>query len=672
MKMMIWKELRENAKWAALGGGGLLLAEVFALSSWRRTVSPMDNGVTLCSDTFLMVSAFGCAAIGLALGLLQIVPERARDRWASLLHRPVPVRQLFWGKAIAGLLLLAIAAGLPCLLCVLWVARPGYFPAPFLPDLAVPAASDLLLGGVCYLTAMLLALSRGSWWGQRGAVACFAAGIFALHFIGYYHAAPAILGLVAAGVAASAAFQNVNRPWHGKAAIALIFLFGLVTACQWTGTGLQKLLRQPRPSSYYYPTFQIARDGAVFILQPQSDNRAQLMDLQGRPVTDERYTRPETDRAFLYLQPLGYRAAFESGSSSWDLRSPQRYVQAVGYDNMSPEIWYLLTAKKYYVGYDKRSGRAIGLCDAEGFKAPDAVPHPFADLPQQAGSFSLLVSGSRLYRCDFAERRLTLLLEGGNGSRLQATEYPYPLKDPRTAVAMESGIRILGSNGAPLFEVPYGHDAQGWPQLSVTSTTDYARLYLQYGPSMDQINSGRPYVMHLDVLDAEGRLIETHTTPPASYRRKYSPGWGDRLARLTQMPGPSLLTDLGTGSDAVDGKLSQLIDVNGPYFAKRTERTILVFLALGCGVLAALWARRASLSRGRTSWWIACAMLFGVAGLLAFRLAVTWSAIRPCPACHRTRSVRRTSCPHCHSDWPTPAANGAEIFEPMAGESAPA
>ena len=32
MKTIIWKELRENAKWALLAGFGLLVAEIYALS----------------------------------------------------------------------------------------------------------------------------------------------------------------------------------------------------------------------------------------------------------------------------------------------------------------------------------------------------------------------------------------------------------------------------------------------------------------------------------------------------------------------------------------------------------------------------------------------------------------------------------------------------------------
>ena len=39
MKAMIWKEIRENFKWAALAFLGLVLAEIYALSTERTNFS---------------------------------------------------------------------------------------------------------------------------------------------------------------------------------------------------------------------------------------------------------------------------------------------------------------------------------------------------------------------------------------------------------------------------------------------------------------------------------------------------------------------------------------------------------------------------------------------------------------------------------------------------------
>ena len=73
MKAIIWKELRENFKWATLALLALTLAEFYFLAGERHNLQSF-NGITLCSSSFLLVTAFGCSAIGALLGALQILP----------------------------------------------------------------------------------------------------------------------------------------------------------------------------------------------------------------------------------------------------------------------------------------------------------------------------------------------------------------------------------------------------------------------------------------------------------------------------------------------------------------------------------------------------------------------------------------------------------------------
>jgi hypothetical protein len=149
MKAMIWKEMRENFKWALLGFLGLLLAEIYALAGEQKSFSP-QLGISLCGTAFLMMSSMGCAVVGGALGVAQILPERRRDQWAALLHRPVRREVIFFGKVATGLLLYFLATGLPLLASTWYAATPRNFPAPFVPGLMLPGASDLLLGVVFF------------------------------------------------------------------------------------------------------------------------------------------------------------------------------------------------------------------------------------------------------------------------------------------------------------------------------------------------------------------------------------------------------------------------------------------------------------------------------------------------------------------------------------------
>lgn len=79
MKMMIWKELRENFKWAVLALIGLALAEIYGLYYTDQN-NPNNQGITLLNPTFLMATSLGNAVAGLLLGLVQILPEQRRDQ----------------------------------------------------------------------------------------------------------------------------------------------------------------------------------------------------------------------------------------------------------------------------------------------------------------------------------------------------------------------------------------------------------------------------------------------------------------------------------------------------------------------------------------------------------------------------------------------------------------
>ena len=69
MKAMLWKEFRENFKWALLAMVVLGLAEFYGMTKRDYMVSFEDTS-TLCKSSFLMVTTFGCAAVGLLLGLV--------------------------------------------------------------------------------------------------------------------------------------------------------------------------------------------------------------------------------------------------------------------------------------------------------------------------------------------------------------------------------------------------------------------------------------------------------------------------------------------------------------------------------------------------------------------------------------------------------------------------
>ena len=661
MKSMIWKELRENLKWAALAFFCLLLAEAFTLSLEREMIGNRFDDITLCSSAFLMVSAFGCSAIGAALGALQILPELRRDQWASLLHRPIPRHVILLGKVAAGLVLYGLATGLPLLASIAYVALPGRFPAPFVPGLAAPAASDLLLGIVFYFAAILLGLHSGRWFGSRGAIALAPVAVMTIHLAGDW---PFALPLGAAVVLFIAAWGAILgsvalRPWITRLALGVVILTGAGAAFLFVGmplrTGSQSAIMSDGATSFY-----IAHDGAV--LRWKRDGG--LVDEQGHDVPDERYG-DNSGRYSLYPHPFANRARpgarrFDRGS-----RSSNRDVELVAGSHTSPEFWYLIDGpRSYFIGYDTLSARCIGICDADGFKSPAAIPRPFASEPQreplQAPPIVFWV-GSQIFAADFADRRLTPLLDVGGDTIYGVLKFPYTSNHPRVAVALSSIIRILDLTGAPIFTLPYGHDARHSPEVSITATDDFSRMFLVYTQGIYSILRKQDAAVHLDVMDVQGRRIAVHTiahtdvtTPP--------PPPGARIADLLNMPVPALL--------AVSwARHHEFYSVFGNFGATmlteldHREFYALFTLAIILSGLACLWARRAGLSAARTVTWITLTLLFGLAGFLAYRLSTHWPALVRCPRCAQRRPVAASSCPHCHAAWEPLPPTGAEIFD---------
>ncbi len=235
MMAICWKELRENYRWALLALLGLGVAQWYALHQGEEAYSFGYNwsgkGLLLDSPPFLAVTTFGCAAAGLLLGFLQILPELRRDRWASLLHRPVSRGVVFRGKAVSGLILYALATVPPFLFSVWLVATPGHFGAPFLPTMTLAGTADICAGAAYYFAALAMTLPRGVWFGTR--VFPLLAAVHLTYFVTgvefFYVAVEAAvlmaLALFAAGWATMLQQDRLGpRPWIGKfACLAVVF-----------------------------------------------------------------------------------------------------------------------------------------------------------------------------------------------------------------------------------------------------------------------------------------------------------------------------------------------------------------------------------------------------------------------------------------------------------------
>lgn len=666
MKSMLWKELRENLRWAALAFFALLLGEAYALSGAR---DGSGYGIGLCSSSFLFVSAFGCSAIGAALGMIQILPELRRDQWASLLHRPVPRSSIFFGKVVAGLILYTLATGLPLLASMAYVASPGRIAAPFLPQLAIPAASDLLLGGVFYSAALLVALHRGRWIGSKAIIVLGAVAVLMIHVAGGF---PFLLPLVAMVVLFLAAWGAMEgslaaRPRISIFTLGLFLLLGAQAGLLFLAAVLGSLRRHEYQGDPV-PRLHIATDGVVMLSSVQGkDRHTVLTDMDGKPITDERYTNNTQSTFGLYPSNLADRAQTDYTDFWWRSRSSEDWVELINYQYETPERWYLIKgSRSYFVGYDRLSGRCLGYLDADGFKAANAPIHPFATQPK-GGQFQaipyLFWIGTKLITVDFGDRQITPIADFDNDKILGATPFPNNGEQTRIAVALQSEIRFYDSHGALLASVPYGYDASGTPIINITATGDFSRTFLQYSPSY---YTSTVNLTHLDVFDGQMQRIESYTRDEGGYR-VFPLSWVGYFETLTNMPVPSLgwtLRDrMNAGKPQFSGiNAGLLADVAGSLMKNRHLIELCVFAVL-LSVGAGFWAHRVGLTRGQTVGWIIMTLVFGLPGFLVFRMCTAWPTQVQCPHCSRLRPVSANACPRCQQTWQAVAPNGSEIFE---------
>ena len=79
---MVWKELRENARWAAalvLISGGVVYA--LRQAQLYPSISNYYRAESLTTYVFQMVTVVGSAGAALLLGVMQTLPERRPDAW---------------------------------------------------------------------------------------------------------------------------------------------------------------------------------------------------------------------------------------------------------------------------------------------------------------------------------------------------------------------------------------------------------------------------------------------------------------------------------------------------------------------------------------------------------------------------------------------------------------
>ena len=686
MKAMLWKELRENLKWALLAMVGLGLAEIYGLY-YIDPMNPNDRGVTLCNPAFLMATSFGNAFVGLLLGLVQILPEQRRDQWAALLHRPVSRAVIFRGKALAGFLLYLLAALPPFLLCFWLAATPGHFVAPFVPELILPGVSDMCTGGVFYFAALTVALQRGSWFGARTFALLAAVYLLCSMSSRFYLVVEAdvIFGLILFTAAWGAMLSNGkfhDRPWLARLALLAAVFYGVC------GIGLlaSKMILAGQGFSYFTGSeYKVTQDGQPIIVS-NKNMVTTVTDLAGHPIHDVRFTGNRSYANEINLYDMTYRLGdshgYEPGNDYFDYRRSYDYVGEI--ENYGPYEapiqWFFLNTAHYAVGIDRRTKAVAEIADRSGFKPPGSPVEPFTGKQSHWYDTPCLVQeGNDAFIYDLTrEERKPLAGNGATpiyGFNLQTYSLPGGKGSNQIiAVARGHGVELFDSNGVFMTALPYDPrvnlDRWGTLQFGLNSMAD--RFYLVYRPSawvpQEQKEKMPDY---LDEVDAKGAILHSYTLPPLP-STPYQRTWLDYLGENFHAPA---IWFWNLAYQKIGAALGIKHLVEGANFSfhshwprvKQISEEIVAWSFLFAAI-ALGWARGRGMAWRRAWAWAGFVFAFNLAGLVTFRIMADFPVRVPCPRCGRQRPIEETKCPHCQAGWSVPAPRGIEIFD----DSAPA
>jgi hypothetical protein len=646
-----------------------------------------DQG-TICKSSYLMATTFGCAAVGLILGLIQILPEQRRDQWAALLHRPVPRSTIYRGKAMAGFLLYLFATVPPFVATVWYASSPGHFSSPVVPQMLWAGVADTCAGAMYYFAALFVGLRRGAWYGTRAFG--FLAAIWVSFFVASsYYPLPrvpieaSILMALTLFVAGWGSIMTNGRlsdqPWVTRFAVITVIFYGVCCL----GIFISMVVNMFSRTEYYYGTqYNVTIEGRPLKFTSSRTTETTITDLADNVIHDKRFV---SGSSYNYL--LGFAQISTHIGDLHKINEGEKYEFTFGYRNnqsfLTPsqgdydadtERWYYLPIQKEFVGYFHKTNQRIGSIGQDGFRPGYEPVAPLADFNgRDYGQIAPINQiGQTVYKNDFDQRKLTPIFSEP-GATLYGAAPMQSNQDQNldwAAVALLDRMVIIDKTGKTIATLPYHQDMDRWGSLSVAIMPSKDKFFLRYRPSqwisyLEQAKMPE----YLEEMDTNGNILTVYTLPPIK-QPEGKRTWQQFI--LGSLGSPFLYlwdltyTKIGAecGSERLAGRANYMFGWGWPDTKEMIARTCVASLIFA-GV-AFLWARRVNLPYKRAGLWTAFVLAFNLAGLITFRLVADWPVRVKCPQCGRKRPVEETLCPHCQALWPKPQENGMEIFEEKA------
>jgi hypothetical protein len=690
MRALIWKEWRENVKWAAVPPLLLLVPIALYGLPWL-----MDFG-----DLYYL--SLVAAMFGAVLGFLQVFPESRGDKRALLLHRPLSRSRIFLGKALAGVGLYLLALGIPFACAVAWAATPGYIAKPFRWPMALPWLADTLTGLVYYFAGMLTAQREARWYGSRclglAAGLCCSLLVWTLPEFGQALAAVVLVG-GAVAVAAWGSFLAGGaygpQPLLAKVALAATLLTGL-SALSFLGNYL--LGRWLEPRTTYFSLLD--HNGRVLSQLRENGEILSVTDLEGRLPPEFQGARPEV-HALNEAAATGVRG---DTAQTRSYRSWNRFlIEIESHSRPANEVWWYVPDQGRLVGYDKHSKRRIGSFGPDGFAPPGDPPRerfrgPLDSIPffYKALAPDYLTFPGGVYVVDFRKRTVQTLFTPAAG---EAVRWASKWQDEKrqlilTFVATDKAVHVVDGAGTRVLSAPLAYDRDAYGVRSAGRLEGPQRYWIWYEPhwylGLETLEVTPAYVVQ---FDGNGREVVRQAVPPRPGGARWigprddsvepSPvlallGFVTPPAEAAILVGTTQYLEAEVGADDGRGRPPLLpvllfttqFFIPGVRWLPRAHAGLVfsyaawMLLAAGVSALVCLLlARRYAFSRARCLGWTLCGLLWGPAGLLLLLALHEGPARIACPRCRKPRVVTRDLCEHCGAAHAVPAVDGTEIFE---------
>ena len=675
---IIRKELRENYRWAILLMlilGALLISEFKHLADIDPRL--LDINLTSLLNTMSILTPF----IGLIIGLAQVVRENRGDKWGFLTHRPVQRSTIFWGKAVAGILLYTAAVALPWIGALVWLSMPGHVPMPFDPRMALPGAADLLSGMVYYFAGLLTGMRDARWFATRAlgigvglvcSIVCQAAGTFE------WAAAFIAGGLLINGAAAWGAIVGgggyETQPRIARAATGIAVGTGLLIVCLASFLILGLFVfggdTGSQPGRYSVDT-----DGNIVRDHFEDGRISAIDDQQGRPI--EKYKDPEvrdTSMRGVVERSIGIRP-FSLGVVPNSFRSTRRFFL-----DLLPEFriesaelvrWYYVNRENLIAAYDSKTKRLIGWMGPGGFSAGADKPeqrftHPLLDknLVRQP----LIAFEDAVYRLSLPQRRIEKIFtpsagesvlgaEGANSNDVSA--YVSDARAGFDGIVTTQRVLVQAQNGTVELSTPFESRARDYDEVTIYRAV-YAPdkpTFVWYTPYW--VDRSQPAPQLVTKFNAGNSFVARYELQP--FGSAPSMPW---IAAPVFLAVPITVRAalakpwlIGNGRVELSDGMSQ---------SQLAASWLLSSLAsLGSAAVIFARGRKYAFTSGRLSIWTVLGFVLGPFGFLLMLALLDWPARERCPACGLMRVVTHERCEHCTNPFSPPQHDGTEVFEPI-------